>query len=126
MAGLELRRTGGMSADSLFRRITGTGLLILFVALIALVVAFVGYSNPLWTIQSPIDCLTSSTWSTGTIDENGQIADALYGALGAIFGTVATSLIAVLFAAPIGILAAIFLVEFAPPRIAAPLTFIVE
>ena len=126
MAGMELRRAGGMSADTLFRRITGTGLLILFVVLAGLIVAFVGYSNPLWTIQSPIDFLTSSTWSTGTIDESGQTVDALYGALGALFGTAATSLIAVIFAAPIGILAAIFLVEFAPPRLAAPLTFVVE
>ena len=85
MAGMELRRAGGMSADTLFRRITGTGLLILFVVLAGLIVAFVGYSNPLWTIQSPIDFLTSSTWSTGTIDESGQTVDALYGALGALF-----------------------------------------
>ena len=126
MAGLELQRTGGLSADSLFRRITGTGLLALGIALVGLIVAFVGYSNPLWAIQSPVDFLTSATWSTGTIDENGQVVDALYGAFGALFGTAATSLIAVLFAAPIGILAAIYLVEFAPPRISAPLTFVVE
>lgn len=126
MAGLELRRTGGLSADSLFRRITAAGLLALGVALLGLIVAFVGYSNPLWAIQSPIDFLTSATWSTGTVDESGQVVDALYGALGALFGTAATSLIAVLFAAPIGILAAIYLVEFAPPRVSAPLTFIVE
>lgn len=126
MTGLELRRTGGLSADGLFRRIAATGLLVLGVTLVGLIVAFVGYSNPLWAIQSPIDFLTSATWSTGTIDENGQVVDALYGALGALFGTAATSLIAVLFAAPIGILAAIYLVEFAPPRVSAPLTFIVE
>ena len=36
MAGLELRRTGGLSADSLFRRITGTGLLVLGVTLVGL------------------------------------------------------------------------------------------
>lgn len=126
MASLELRRTSGLSADSLFRRVTGAGLLVLALALASLVVALFSYSNPIWTIQSPIDFLTSATWSTGTIDESGQVVDALYGALGALFGTAATSLIAVMFAAPIGILAAIYLVEFAPPRLAAPLTFIVE
>jgi len=126
MAGLELRRTGGLSADALFRRITGTGLLILIVALVGLVVAFVSYSNPLWAMQSPISFLTLSSWFPGIPNENGEIVNVSYGALGAIFGTVATSLIAVLFAAPIGILAAIFLVEFAPPRLAAPLTFVVE
>ncbi len=126
MASLELRRTSGLSADRIFQRVTSAGLLILALALASLVVALFSYSNPIWTIQSPIDFLTSATWSTGTIDESGQVVDALYGALGALFGTAATSLIAVLFAAPIGILAAIYLVEFAPPRLAAPLTFIVE
>jgi phosphate transport system permease protein len=38
----------------------------------------------------------------------------------------ATSLIAVIFAAPIGILGAVYLVEFAPRRLAAPLAFLVE
>lgn len=126
MAGLELQRTGGLSADSLFRRVTGTGLLILGVALGCVLLTLIGYSNPLWSIQSPLDFLTSATWSAGTIDESGQTVGALYGGLGALFGTAATSLIAVLFAAPIGILAAIYLVEFAPPRVSAPLTFVVE
>jgi phosphate transport system permease protein len=45
---------------------------------------------------------------------------------GPIFGTVATALIAIAVAGPIGILAAIYLVEFAPKRLAIVLTFIVE
>jgi phosphate transport system permease protein len=79
--------------------------------LAALVVAYSGYSLPLWSVSSPFNFFTSA----GTD-----------GALAAIFGTLATSLVAVFFAAPIGILAAIYLVEFAPARLAAPLTFIVE
>jgi phosphate transport system permease protein len=79
--------------------------------LAALVVAYSGYSLPLWSVASPFNFFTSA----GTD-----------GALAAIFGTLATSLVAVFFAAPIGILAAIYLVEFAPARLAAPLTFIVE
>jgi phosphate transport system permease protein len=45
---------------------------------------------------------------------------------GPIFGTVATALIAIAVAGPIGILGAIYLVEFAPKRLAIVLTFIVE
>jgi phosphate transport system permease protein len=45
---------------------------------------------------------------------------------GPIFGTVATAIIAIAVAGPIGILAAVYLVEFAPKRLAIALTFIVE
>jgi phosphate transport system permease protein len=45
---------------------------------------------------------------------------------GPIFGTVATALIAIAVAGPIGILAAVYLVEFAPKRLAIVLTFVVE
>jgi phosphate transport system permease protein len=43
-----------------------------------------------------------------------------------IWGTLVTSLIGIAVAAPIGIFAAIYLVELAPKRIAALLTFLVE
>jgi phosphate transport system permease protein len=45
---------------------------------------------------------------------------------GPLFGTVATALIAIAVAGPIGILAAVYLVEFAPKRLAIVLTFVVE
>ena len=51
---------------------------------------------------------------------------AIYGALPYIVGTLAASLIAILFAAPIGILTAIFLSELAPRRLAIALTFTIE
>jgi len=108
---VSLRRRGGISLDLLFRRLTAGGLVVLMLVLAALVVAYSGYSLPLWSVASPFNFFTSA----GTD-----------GALAAIFGTLATSLVAVFFAAPIGILAAIYLVEFAPARLAAPLTFIVE
>jgi phosphate transport system permease protein len=50
----------------------------------------------------------------------------IYGALPYIVGTLASSLIAIALAAPIGILTAIFLAELAPRRVAIPLTFMVE
>ncbi len=111
MQQVNLRRRSGISLDPLFRRLTAGGLAVLILVLAALVVAYFGYSTPLWSVASPLNYFTSA----GTD-----------GALAAIFGTLATSLVAIFFAAPIGILAAIYLVEFAPARIAAPLTFIVE
>lgn len=111
MQQVNLRRRSGISLDPLFRRLTAGGLALLILVLVALVVAYFGYSTPLWTVASPLNYFTSA----GTD-----------GALAAIFGTLATSLVAIFFAAPIGILAAIYLVEFAPARLAAPLTFVVE
>lgn len=50
----------------------------------------------------------------------------VYGALPFIVGTLAAAGIAVLLAAPIGVLTAVFLSELAPRRVAIPLTFAVE
>jgi phosphate transport system permease protein len=49
-----------------------------------------------------------------------------FGALPFIYGTVVTSLLALLIAVPAGLGAAIFLSELAPPRISDALTFVVE
>lgn len=49
-----------------------------------------------------------------------------FGALPFIFGTVVTSLVALLIAVPMGLGAAIFLAELAPPKISDALTFVVE
>jgi phosphate transport system permease protein len=50
----------------------------------------------------------------------------VYGALPYIAGTLFSSAIALVIAAPIAILTAIYLAELAPKRIAAPLTFVIE
>jgi phosphate transport system permease protein len=49
-----------------------------------------------------------------------------FGALPFIYGTVVTSALALLLAIPIGVGAAIFLAELAPPRISDALTFVIE
>jgi phosphate transport system permease protein len=50
----------------------------------------------------------------------------IYGAVPFILGTLYTSAIALILAAPIGILTAVFLSEFANRRVATPLTFTIE
>lgn len=49
-----------------------------------------------------------------------------FGALPFIFGTCITSLLALLIAVPIGVGAAIFLAELAPPRLSNAMTFLIE
>jgi phosphate transport system permease protein len=59
----------------------------------------------------------------------GQVWDPVaeqFGALPFIFGTVVTSLLALIIAVPIGLGAAIFLAELAPRRLSSALTFMIE
>jgi phosphate transport system permease protein len=49
-----------------------------------------------------------------------------FGALPFIYGTVVSSALALLIAVPLGVGAAIFLAELAPPRISSALTFVIE
>ena len=61
--------------------------------------------------------LVTSTWDP--VFEN-------FGALPFIYGTLVTSAVSLILALPLGVGAAIFLAELAPPRISHGLTFIVE
>jgi phosphate transport system permease protein len=61
--------------------------------------------------------LTSTLWNPVT-DQ--------FGALPFIYGTVITSVLALLIAVPLGVGAAIFLAELAPPRISSSFTFFIE
>ena len=61
--------------------------------------------------------ITSTTWD--------PVAE-VFGALPYVVGTLLSSAIALVIAAPIGILTAIFLAELAPPRLSIPLTFLIE
>jgi phosphate transport system permease protein len=61
--------------------------------------------------------ITGATWDP---------VDGVYGALPYIVGTLGAAMIAILLAAPIGVLTAIFLAELAPRRLAVPLMFAVE
>ena len=61
--------------------------------------------------------LTGRTWDPVSGD---------FGALPFVYGTVVTSALALLIAVPLGVGAAIFLSELAPPRISNALTFVIE
>ena len=61
--------------------------------------------------------LTSSTWN--------PVAEQ-FGAAAYVYGTVVTSLIALLLAAPIGVGCALFVAEYAPLWMRAPVSFVIE
>lgn len=67
--------------------------------------------------KSGWDFLFTSTWDP---------VAGVFGALPYVYGTVVTSALALLIAVPIGVGAAIFLAELAPPRTSNFLTFLIE
>ncbi len=102
--------------DSAFR---GTVLLftsLVVLAAIALVVSLVVQAWPAIQ-QTGLGVFKSATWNP---DSN------LVGGLTFIYGTLATSLIAILLAGVVGVMVAVFLVELAPPLFARPVSFLVE
>ena len=119
IAGLSLATAPGRTrniGDFVFKHLT-----LLFALGVLLLVFLMGYemyrgSAP--TIEKfGLNFLVTSTWDP-VQDE--------YGALPFIFGTVVSSLLALLLALPLGLGVAIFLAELAPPWLEKPLSFLVE
>jgi phosphate transport system permease protein len=108
------------SIDRNFRRLTfvlaiSVGLILLWIAYSLLVIAFPAIQ------KFGLEFLTSSTWDPNQGDGG------VYGALPHIYGTVMSSLLALLFAVPLGVGAAIFLTEdFLKPNILQPIAFTIE
>jgi len=125
LATLDVQQARSGTADPLFRRLLGAAAGAGVILLLVITGYLIANTLPLWAIQSPFSFISTTAWITGIEQADGTTLE-VYGAAAALFGTAATSFIAVLFAAPIGILGAIYLVEFAPKRIAIPLTFLVE
>lgn len=104
------------TGDTLARLVVlGFATLILLVAILAVF--------ELWTSSGParvkfgLGFLTSTLWNPVTEQ---------FGALPFIYGTMVTSVLALLISVPLGVGAAIFLSELAPARISDALTFLVE
>lgn len=88
---------------------------------ILLVVGLIVYE--LWSNSQPT--VKTFGWSflwTSTWDPN----SGKFGALPFIYGTCVTSFLALLIAIPMGVAAAIFLAEMAPPKLSNILTFLIE
>jgi phosphate transport system permease protein len=109
-------RAASRVPDVVFRYLTGStawGLVAVLGLLLALLTVNSGFA--LGTFGPSF--VTGTTWDP---------IEGIYGALPFIVGTIASSLIAILLAAPIGLLTAIYLAELAPRRLAIALTFMIE
>ena len=108
------RRSG--FSDKIFSNLTLVFALVIAAILIGLVIILVIEAMPAIS-RFGFSFFTSSTW-----DPVKQI----FGALPAIYGTLLSSLIGLLIAAPISLGAAIFLVELSPKWLQGPASFIIE
>jgi phosphate transport system permease protein len=93
----------------------------LFAASVFLVTVFLVYE--LWIHSGPSRAKFGLSFLTGKIWD--PVAEQ-FGALPFIYGTVLTSVIALVIAVPLGVGAAIFLSELAPPLVSNACTFLVE
>ncbi len=111
------RQGSSRIADVLFRgssRVAAVGIIGLLVAIAALLL---WDSRLTWQTFGVIDFITGSTWDA---------VRNVYGAWPFIVGTVLAALLAVIIAAPIGLMTAIYLSEWSVGRLATPLTFMIE
>src|SRR5579862_3912411 len=94
---------------------------LMFAASVFLVTVFLVYE--LWIHSGPSRHKFGFNFLTGRVWD--PVTDQ-YGALPFIYGTVLTSFLALLISVPLGVGAAIFLAELAPPKLSNALTFLVE
>ena len=109
--------TGSTRApDRIFRWLMAGVALLVVGLLLAVAVQLILGSAPAFN-QFGAGFISGQTWDP---------SKAIFGSLPFIAGTIATSLLAMLLAVPIGILTAVFLSEMAPRWLAIPLTFTVD
>src|SRR5207237_1027286 len=107
---------GRHHGDSIFRGLTLLGAVLVLVVAAIMVAALLVQSWPSIT-RFGLGFLASQQWNPVTNH---------YGALVFIFGTVYTSLLALLLAVPLSLGVAIFLSELAPTRLRGPASALVE
>ena len=117
---------GGGSGDFAFRQLTILAALAAGVLLALLFGVLVAQSWPIWSEYGLTRFLSIDTWAPNFIDPGTGALSPEIGALPFIAGTVLSGLIALVVAAPVGVLVAIYLVEYAPRRVSLVLTFIIE
>jgi phosphate transport system permease protein len=111
------RSDGSRNLDKGFVWLTGA-FAIGVVALLAGIALQVGQQALPAISKFGLSFLTTSRWS---------VNEGIFGALTQIYGTIITSLIALLIAVPVGIGVALFLSEdFLPPQIQRPIVFLIE
>ena len=109
-------RRGGVGADDVFKLLVYINAFAVPAVLLGLVVLLVIDSWPALS-RFGVSFVTSSTWDN--VKEQ-------FGTLPYIYGTLVTSLLALLIATPLGVGAAIFVTEYAPRPLRVPVSFTIE
>ena len=110
------RQGTGRLADRLFRGSSRFAAIMLVVLLIAIGALLFANSRLTWETFG-LSFITGMDWDP---------VAGIYGAMPFIVGTILASLLAIIIAAPIGIMTSLYLSELAPRRTATPLTFMIE
>jgi phosphate transport system permease protein len=103
-------------ADTLFRFITAACASIVLILLAGMLIRTTWSAWPAFS-HSGIGIITSNTWNPNLSQ---------FGGLSFIYGTLVTSVIALVLAVPVSVLIALFLTEIAPARLATPLGYLVD
>lgn len=138
-----LVRSGwGLTADTVLATLTRGSALVVMLMLAALVAVMLHASLPAITTFGA-KFLVSSEWRPNplsvpkkdargnvVIDEDGETVmetiEPAFGALPVIFGTAVSSILALLFAVPLSLGVALFLIRISPKFLAGPVSFLVE
>ena len=110
------RKGVGRKADSLFAVIAALSGVLILLVLGYMVVSTTGTALPVFGSQG-ISFVTSTEWSPS----NGQ-----FGALAFIYGTIVTSIIALVIAIPLSLGVSLFLTEYSPKRLKGPVGYAVD
>jgi phosphate transport system permease protein len=110
------RRRGRLTGDAVFRYACAACAAWVLVVLAGMVIRTTWAAWPAFR-EGGIDFVIGRTW---------QPSAGEFGALPFIFGTLVTSLIALVIAVPVSILIALFLTDVVPRRLRTPLTYVVD
>ncbi len=104
------------AGDGIFH---GLALLFALVAVAAAVILLLALVKQAWPALSKVGLgvLGGQTWDPNHL---------VFGGLAFIYGTLVSSLVALILAGVVGVMVAVFLVEMAPPAFARPIGFLVE
>jgi phosphate transport system permease protein len=102
--------------DTIFRHLTRNAAILVLLLLSGVIISLIDGSIPAFRTFG-FGFLTSERWN--------PVTD-YFGALPAIYGTIVTSLIAMLIAVPIGLMIAFFLTELCPPWLRRPIGIAIE
>jgi phosphate transport system permease protein len=110
------RRGSSRRADKVFATLAALSGVLVLLVLAWMVVSTTGTALPVFRAEG-MSFVTSSDWDP---------SDGKFGALAFIYGTMITSLIALVIAIPLSLGVALFLTEYSPKRLRGPITYAVD